>query len=81
MMRTLTEMVRTNLISSKLPNELWDEALFYSVHTVNLLPFRGTVKTAYEKWTGRLPHFEKLHRFGALAIKHVPKEVRKKLDD
>ena len=29
MMRTLTEMVRTNLLSSGLPTELWDEALFY----------------------------------------------------
>jgi hypothetical protein len=80
-MRTLTEMVRANLISSGLSKELWDEALFYSVHTLNLLPFRGSILTPYEKWSGRSPHFDKLHRFGALAIKHVPKEIRKKLDD
>jgi hypothetical protein len=80
MMRTLIEMVRTNLLSSGLPKELWDEALFYSVHTVNLLPFKGMGETPYSKWSRKRPHYEKLHRFGALAIKHVPKEVRKKLD-
>jgi transposase InsO family protein len=79
-MRTIVEMMRTNLISSGLPKELWDEALFYSVHTINLLPFRGTDDSPYHRWTGRKAHFEKLHRFGALAVKHVPKETRKKLD-
>jgi hypothetical protein len=48
MMRTLVEMVRTNLISSGLPKELWDEALFYSVHTLILIPHKGSTTSPYE---------------------------------
>ena len=81
-MRSIVEMIRVNLISSKLPKELWDECFFYSIYTLNVLPSAAiNGSSPYLLWTKKDPNYLKLHPFGALAIKHIPKELRKKLDD
>lgn len=41
--RTLAEMVRAVLKTSKLPLSFWGEALLYAVHTYNLLPHRSLI--------------------------------------
>ena len=81
-MRTIVEMMRVNLLSSKLPKELWDEAFFYTIYTINLLPSTAiNSNSPFLLWTNKEPNYLKLLPFGALAVKHIPKEVRKKLDD
>ena len=53
--RTLMDMVRSMLINSTLPVELWMEALKTAAHVLNRVPSKSVPKTPYELWTGRKP--------------------------
>lgn len=39
------------------------------------------MKTLYEVWTSLIPFVSRLHVFNCIVYVHVPKELRKKLDD
>ena len=53
--RTLMDMVRSMLINSTLPVELWMEALKTVAHVLNRVPSKSIPKTPFELWTGRKP--------------------------
>lgn len=80
MNRTLTEKARTILIDSNLDKEMWGEAIYFSAYTCNRSPTSTRSKTPIELWEGRKPNINNLKVFGSIAYRHVPAEVRKKLD-
>jgi len=77
MIRTLVTKARALLLDSRLPDELWAEA----VHTANYLHTRSPSrsiggKTPYELLYGTTPDLSHLRRFGCIAYKLLPKEQR-----
>jgi len=42
--KTLMDMVNAMLISYGLPNNLWDEALYYACHILNRVPYKIWIK-------------------------------------
>ena len=48
--RTLLDMVRSMLSSSKLPRFLWTEALKTAVYILNQVPTKVVPKTPFELW-------------------------------
>ena len=50
--RTLMEMVRSMLSSSKLPKSLWIEALKTVVYILNWVPIKAVRKTPFELFKG-----------------------------
>jgi hypothetical protein len=80
--RTIMNMVRCMLKSKHLPKELWGEAVSTATYILNRCPTKrlnGT--TPEEAWSGSKPNVEHLKVFGSIAYKHVPDQLRKKLDD
>jgi len=64
-----------------LSKKYWAFAVSVAVYLTNHNPTRLVVgKTLYEAWHGRKPFLKHLRVFGCLALMHVPKEKRKKLD-
>jgi hypothetical protein len=66
MNRTLTELARAMLISSDLPEFLWQQAIAHASYVRNraytkALPYR----TPYEYWHGEKPNISHLREFGA----------------
>jgi hypothetical protein len=53
--RTLMDMVRSMIIHSTLPINLWMEALKTAIHILNRVPSKSVPKILYEMWTGRVP--------------------------
>ena len=52
--RTLLELARAMIISSKLPIFLWDEAVSHANYLRNCTPTQALLgKTLYEAWTGK----------------------------
>ena len=48
--RTLKEMMNVILISSGLPQNLWEEALLFANYILNKVLHKKTRKTPYELW-------------------------------
>lgn len=63
-MQTITNMARTMLIASKLPIELWPEAVATAVYIKNRLPTNGRSDTPYEQLIGLKPRIDHLLEFG-----------------
>lgn len=80
MNRTLTEKARTILIDSNFDKEMWGEAIYFSAYTCNRSPTSSKSKTPIELWEGRKPNINNLKVFGSIAYRHVPPELRRKLD-
>lgn len=75
-------MVRSMLKTKKLPHFLWSEAAATAVYILNKCPtkrLKGV--TPEEAWTGTKPKVNQLRIFGSLCYKHVPEQLRQKLDD
>ena len=53
--RTLMDMVRSMMIYSTLPINLWMETLKTAIYILNRVPSKSVPKTPYELWTGREP--------------------------
>ena len=53
--RTLVDMVNAMIIHSKLPFNLWGEALLTACHVHNRVPSRKIHASPYELWKGRKP--------------------------
>lgn len=79
--RTLVEKARTLLIDSELPKDMWGEAIYTSAYLTNRSPTTNIDKTPIEMWEGRRPNLEKLRVFGSIAYKHVPDQLRTKLEN
>lgn len=81
--RTIEEKARAMLQASGLPKFLWGEAVYTAVYLMNRSPsvaVAGDV-TPYEAWNGHKPDVANLRVFGSDCYVHVPKQLRKKLDD
>lgn len=62
--RTVTEMARTILNKSRLPIELWAEAINTSVYILNRILGTNSNRVPYEKWFGMKPRVGNLLTFG-----------------
>ncbi|GAU45509.1 hypothetical protein TSUD_129550 [Trifolium subterraneum] len=80
--RTIMNMVRSMLNSKGLPKELWGEAVATTTYVLNRCPTKRLEGiTPEECWTGSKPSVSHLRVFGSVAYKHVPDQLRKKLDN
>ncbi|WJX18783.1 hypothetical protein P8452_08547 [Trifolium repens] len=80
--RTIMNMVRCMLKGKNLPKELWGEAVSTATYTLNMCPTkRLNGVTPEEIWSGNKPNVSHMRVFGSLAYRHVPDQLRKKLDD
>ena len=77
--RTLVDMVNSMLLSSKLPFNLWGEALLSVCHIHNRIPSKITKTSPYELWNGRKPNLSYIRVWGCLAFYRVPDPKRTKL--
>ena len=79
--RTVVELARSILYAKGLPKKLWAEAVNYVVYTLNNSgPSSQAGKTPIELWSNKLPSIQQLRVFGCTAFCHVPKQLRRKLD-
>ncbi|GAU44851.1 hypothetical protein TSUD_112250 [Trifolium subterraneum] len=66
----------------EMPNRFWAEAAATSVYIINRCPTKKLLdKTPYEAWTGAKPSVCHFKVFGSLCFRHVPEQLRRKLDD
>ena len=80
--RTLLNMVRSMLKSKNLPKYLWGEAMNTAAYILNRSPTKKVENmTPEEAWTGAKPCVSHLRAFGSICYRHVPDQVRTKLDD
>jgi len=79
--RYLLEMARCMLIDANLPNKYWGEAVCTANYLQNRLYTKATGMTPFERWHKRKPSLQHIHVFGSKAYAHVPKELRRKLDE
>ncbi|GAU24164.1 hypothetical protein TSUD_83990 [Trifolium subterraneum] len=80
--RTIMNMVRCMLKGKHLPKELWGEAVATATYILNLCPTkRLNGITPEECWSKNKPSVKHLRVFGSIAYKHVPDQLRRKLDD
>ncbi|MBW0460388.1 hypothetical protein O181_000103 [Austropuccinia psidii MF-1] len=80
--RSIADMGRTILRSSKLDTAFWGYAFMWAAYTANNIPNEQTGRlTPTEVLFNEKPHLEKLRIFGEKAYVHIPKENRGKLDD
>ena len=68
--KTLLDMVRSMLSSSKLPKLLWTEALKTIVYILNSVPTKVVTKTPFELFKGGKPSLRHMRIWGC------PSEVR-----
>ena len=80
--RTLVNMIRSMLKQKQMPLYLWGEAAATATYLINRSPTKKLQdKTPEEAWCGVKPNVQHLNVFGSLCFKHVPGQLRKKLDD
>jgi hypothetical protein len=78
--RYLTEMTRSMLIDSKLPNKYWGEAISTANYLQNILPASSEAVTPYERWEGVQPCLTHIRQFGCQTYCVIPAHKRQKLD-
>lgn len=61
---SLTNMARTMLISTRLPDSLWDMAIETANYIRNRLPTKRSQSTPYERLMGRKPYLKHILPFG-----------------
>lgn len=80
--RTILNMTRSMLKGKELPKYLWGEAVSTTTFILNKCPTKGHQEiTPEEAWTGRKTNVFQIRVFGSLCFKHVPEQMRRKLDD
>ena len=78
--RTLMDAVRTMLISSGLPRNMWGEAVKTACHTKNCCPVKSNnFLTPNERYLGYTPGVRHLRPFGCKVFVGIPKQHRDKL--
>ncbi|EZA62197.1 Copia protein [Ooceraea biroi] len=77
------ECAHTMLRAKSLPKNLWAKAVSTAVYVLNRTTHsnRSNVKTPFEIWNERKPDLKHIRIFESTAYIHVPKQLRKKLDD
>ena len=78
--RTLMDMVRSMLSSSKLSKSLWTEALKTAVYILNRVPTKAVPKTPFELFKGWKPSLRHIHIWGCPFEVRVYNPQEKKLD-
>lgn len=79
--RTLLDMTRSMLLSAKLPQTFWAEAVATAAYVRNRMVHRNLENGVPEGiWTERQPSVKHLKVFGCLAYTHLPSQGRRKLD-
>ena len=78
--RTLLDMVRSMLASSKLPKSLWTEALKTAVYILNRVPTKAVEKTPFELFKGWKPSLRHMRVWGCPSEVRVYNPQEKKLD-
>lgn len=68
------------LEDSKLPKDMWAEAVVTANYIRNRSPVSGKDKTPWELFYGKMPDVSNLRVYGSVTYVHIPKEKRKKLD-
>ena len=66
-------MMNAMLLSSELPQNLWEEALLSANYTLNKVLHKKTRKAPYKLWKGHRPCYKYLKVWGCLAKVAVPK--------
>jgi hypothetical protein len=75
-------MARSMLKAKNFSNEYWGEAVACSVYILNLSPTNSLKnQVPQEAWSGMKSSVSHFKVFGCVAYAHVPKEMRRKLDD
>jgi hypothetical protein len=70
------------LKAKDMPKRFWAEAASTTVYILNRCPTKRIVgKTPYEAWTGSKPSVSHFRVFGSMCFRHVPEQLRRKLDD
>ena len=72
-------MMNAMMISSRLPQNLWGEALLSTNYILNKLPHKKLDKTPYTLWKGWSPSYKYLKAWGCLAKVMVPIPKRIKI--
>lgn len=78
--RTIMEMARCMMTSSKAPAFLWGEATAYSTYIRNRIPTGTSTQSPYEIIKKKKPDISLIRIFGSKAYFHIPDVKRKKLD-
>ncbi|KAL0403765.1 UNVERIFIED_CONTAM: putative mitochondrial protein [Sesamum radiatum] len=78
--RTLLDMVRSMMASSKLPKFLWIEALKMAVYILNRVPTKAVSKTPFELFKGWKLSFRHVRIWGCPSEVRVYNPQEKKLD-
>ena len=78
--RTLLDMVRSMLSSSKLPKFLWTEALKTTVYILNRVPTKAVPKTPFELLKGWKPSLRHMRVWGCSSEVRIYNPQEKKLD-
>lgn len=79
--RSIIEKVRAMLYESKLDKSFWGEAALCATYILNRSPTANLEKLPAEMFYGKEININKLRVFGCLAYNHIPKELRRKLDN
>src|ERR1051325_364291 len=75
-------MVRIMLKGKNLPKEFWGEAVSTATYILNRCPTKKLEGITLEEcWSGVKPSLGHLKVFGSIAHRHVPDQLRRKLDD
>ena len=79
--RTIVNMTRCMLRNFHLPKEFWGEAVSTAAYLLNRCSTKRLENvTPEETWSGSKPCLKHLRVFGCLCFKHVPNQLRRKLD-
>jgi hypothetical protein len=80
--RTIMNMVRSMLNGKHLPKELWAKVVSTVAYSLNRCPTKRLDGITPEgSWSGVRPSLNHLKVFGSLVYRHVPNQLRRKLDD
>jgi hypothetical protein len=80
--RSIMNMTRSMLKAKHMPHKFWGEATSTAVYIINRSPTKKLQnKTPHEAWTVLKPSVSHFRIFGSLSFKHVPNQVRRKLND
>jgi hypothetical protein len=79
---TLVNMMRRMLKQKQKPHYLWGEAAASATYLNNRSPtMKMNNKTLEEAWSGVKPSVQHLRVFVSLCFRHIPDQMRRKLDD
>lgn len=80
--KTLVNMMRSMLKKKHIPHYLYGEATATAAYLINRSPKKKLRdKTPEEAWSGVKHIVQNLRVFGSLCFKHIPHQMRRKLDD